>query len=189
MRLQIVINNTFEEEKALINIHTKEVLAHGDYYHNKIDEYIAGFLNGLSFANVQYELLDSVELTPDMELFNICSFENNNYDDCEDTENDTKDCITKCENIESIKEPKDEEIKQFNFVIYGDDTIRIYCNIIEALNKTRDKEADLYYEKENGKESIVYSCLGLEFEDNNDLLSKFGVIIDRESNKVKLLEL
>jgi len=188
MRLQIVTNSTFEEEKALINIDTKQILVHGDYYHDKIDEYITGFLNGLSFARISYELLDNQVLTPDMEMFNICGFENNNYDDCEEdeVEDDDKDCLIEDE-VESNNKVKNDEMELFNFVIYGDNIIHTYCNIIEALEKTRSREADLYHERDSGREDIVYSCFGLEFEDNNELLSKYGVIIDEETNKIQLL--
>lgn len=81
MRLQIAINSTFEEEKALLNLDNKEVIFRGDYYHDKIDEYIQGFLKGLSYANIQYELLDNAFITPDMEMFDVCDFVNESYED------------------------------------------------------------------------------------------------------------
>lgn len=81
MKLQIVINETYEEENALVNIEDNTVLAKGDYYHDKISEYIEGFLSGLDFAKLDYEL-EEVDLyaTPDMEIFNICGFYNGNDD-------------------------------------------------------------------------------------------------------------
>ena len=78
MKLQILINSTYNDEKALINADTKEIIVKGDYYHDKINEYIEGFLHGLRFTNIEYELLEELEVTPDMELFNICDFYNDN---------------------------------------------------------------------------------------------------------------
>jgi len=188
MKLQIVVNSTFEEEKALINIDTKQVLAHGDYYHDKIDEYIGGFLSGLSFANVQYELLDDICANPDTELFTICEFDNNNYDDREeDIEYNADNCFDECNHTESMVEK--EEMKNLNFIIRGENTIHTYCNIIEAIKKTREREADLYYKIDNGDEDIIYSCFGWELDYNNELLLKFGVAIDEKTNEIKLLNI
>lgn len=72
MRLQVLINSTFESEKALINVDTKKILLKGDYYHNQISELIEGFLMCLDYLKVEYELLDSQYIIPDMEMFNMC---------------------------------------------------------------------------------------------------------------------
>ena len=80
MKLQKIINSTFEEESALINVDTNEVIASGDYYHDKINEYIEGILYGFDYVGIKYEKLESIFVTPDMELFNICEFYNGEYD-------------------------------------------------------------------------------------------------------------
>ena len=76
MKLQTIINSTFDEELALINKDTNNVIVKGDYYHDKINEYIEGFLHGLNFANVDYELLEDIEVSPKDELFELCDFYN-----------------------------------------------------------------------------------------------------------------
>jgi len=49
----IYINKHGEgDEKALYNINDKEVVMKGDYYHDKIDEKIEGFLKGLEYASM-----------------------------------------------------------------------------------------------------------------------------------------
>jgi len=75
MNLKIFINGVYsEEEKALINMDTKEVILSGDYYHNKIDETINGFLKGLNYVNIKYNLLKTETITPENKMFNICNF-------------------------------------------------------------------------------------------------------------------
>ena len=76
MKLQIITNGTYEEEKALINSENNTVLVKGDSYHDKIDKYISGFLNGLNFAKFTYTLEEDIVATPNMEIFNICNFYN-----------------------------------------------------------------------------------------------------------------
>jgi hypothetical protein len=78
MKLQILYNATLEEEKALINVETKEIIMKGDYYHDKINYQIKGYLDGLKSMNIKYELLEELEVTPEMDLFNICDFYNDN---------------------------------------------------------------------------------------------------------------
>jgi hypothetical protein len=78
MKLQIIYNSTLEEEKALINVETKEIIMKGDYYHDKINYQIKGYLDGLKSMNIKYELLEELEVTPEMDLFNICDFYNDN---------------------------------------------------------------------------------------------------------------
>lgn|GEM_PF-2409617 len=78
--LMICINGTFEEEKALINKENDEILCKGDYYHDKIDEKIEGFIKGLNYCG--YEVIVNEEtINPDNELFDSLEFWNENYDD------------------------------------------------------------------------------------------------------------
>ncbi|HHT96495.1 MAG TPA: hypothetical protein GXZ90_01200 [Clostridiales bacterium] len=74
LRLQKIINETYEEEAALINVDTSEIIIKGDYYHNKISEYIDGIFHGLHYVNVSYERLPDQFVTPDMDLFKMCKF-------------------------------------------------------------------------------------------------------------------
>ena len=37
-----------------------ELWHYGDYYHDKIDDWIKGFLNGLKFAKISFQLSDKV---------------------------------------------------------------------------------------------------------------------------------
>jgi hypothetical protein len=76
MKLKKIINGTFDEEKALVNMDTKEMILHGNYYHDKIDEHMEGFLMGLKYVKVKYELLESETITPEYEMFNKCEFWN-----------------------------------------------------------------------------------------------------------------
>lgn len=76
LRLQKITNETFEEESALINVDTKELIVKGDYYHDKIDEYIDGIFFGLNYANIACERLPDISVNPSMELFKICDLYN-----------------------------------------------------------------------------------------------------------------
>ena len=46
MNLVIYINDNYEEEKALYDLDRKKVIIKGDYYHDKIDYLISGYLMG-----------------------------------------------------------------------------------------------------------------------------------------------
>lgn len=78
MKLLYAINATFNDEQALINITTNEVLLRGEY-DVKISERIEGFLSGLSYAGVKYERQREVFINPSDELFEIIGFNNCNY--------------------------------------------------------------------------------------------------------------
>ena len=75
LNLAILVNENNEDEKALVDLDDKRVCISGDYYHDKIDEQIEGFLEGLKFANVKYELVnDWMEVSPEDELFEVAGF-------------------------------------------------------------------------------------------------------------------
>lgn len=196
MRLQQINNGVWEEESALINADTKEIIVKGDDCHDKINEYINGFLFGLQYLNTDFELLDNLNVLPDNELFEFCGF----YDDTLDYRNEDDDE----ENLIS-NEDKEEEVhynnpiiikdekelphsERHDFKIYGD-VVKILCtNIIDALELTREHEGDLWrVDFDVEEENIVYSCLGLEKEDNNDLLKPYGIYID-DDNNIKICE-
>jgi hypothetical protein len=186
LRLQKVTNGAFEEESALINIDTKEVVVKGDYYHDKIDEYIDGVLYGLSYSGIDYEILDTIVATPNTELFKLCdfyddgSYEDEKYEDKIDQEDDADYENDSIDNIEEVKEEENLLPYQVEhqFEVCGTErTRKIYCNIIEALDMVRDCEGDLFCDDIG----IVYSCLGLEDDDNNELLEPFGVYYDEDN--------
>lgn len=54
--LIIYVNKHYEEEKALYDLETNEILLKGDYYHNKIDYLIKGYLLALNID--EDEVLD-----------------------------------------------------------------------------------------------------------------------------------
>ncbi|MGV4321192.1 hypothetical protein [Bacillus mojavensis] len=63
MNLIIYVNDNFEEEKALFDLESKKALLTGDYYHDKIDERIEGYLEALKdFKIVKEEELELCEV-------------------------------------------------------------------------------------------------------------------------------
>jgi hypothetical protein len=77
---KVVINETFEEEKALIEVSDDNaVIFKGDYYHDKIDKRIDGFFDGLSYCEVKYELQEDEYINPKNDLFDKLDFYNDKY--------------------------------------------------------------------------------------------------------------
>lgn len=76
-KLKVYINETFEEEKALVDLATMETLEKGDYYHNKIDTRIEGLLKGLQIAGVHYNVTEET-INPEHPMFDKLGF----YEDC-----------------------------------------------------------------------------------------------------------
>ena len=89
MILQVITNATMEDERALVDVSNKipKLICRGDYYHDKIDEYIEGFLFCLDYNKIKYEKLNgiAIKLTDketyygdnaiiNEELFGICEF-------------------------------------------------------------------------------------------------------------------
>lgn len=58
MNLIIYINDNFEDERALFDLDTKEVLIKGDYDNDKIDSQIEGYLHSLGISDVDDEWID-----------------------------------------------------------------------------------------------------------------------------------
>lgn len=79
IKIKKLTNGAFEEEMALYNETTNEVILTGDDYHDKIYEKIEGFLEGLSYAKFNYMLEDTSSIYPKDELFSKCNFYNNEY--------------------------------------------------------------------------------------------------------------
>lgn len=56
-KFEILTNPYFGEEKCLME--DGKVIVQGDYYHDKIKDYIKGFLRGLKYAGVEFEVSES----------------------------------------------------------------------------------------------------------------------------------
>jgi hypothetical protein len=56
MKLIKYTNAEYEEEKALYDLDGEYIIKKGDYYHDKIDEWIDGFIQGLDYANEEVDL-------------------------------------------------------------------------------------------------------------------------------------
>ena len=71
MKLKILVNSTYNEETALVDIDKKKIIIAGD-----IDNYkkIMGFLEALKYLSIDYVLDSSQKITPDQEMFNTCGF-------------------------------------------------------------------------------------------------------------------
>jgi len=86
MKLNFIIytNEEFEEEKALVKLEEDNnftVVVKGDYYHDKIDQLIEGFLMGLKFTRENdYEIENKVINHKDT-LFQELDFNQEDYDD------------------------------------------------------------------------------------------------------------
>lgn len=77
-------NETFEDERALVNKDTGEILCKGDYYHDKIDEHIEGFIRGLKYCGYEV-IMDEIDINPDDKLFDKLGFYNDgDYEDCDE---------------------------------------------------------------------------------------------------------
>jgi hypothetical protein len=75
MDLVMLINNEHEDERALYNMSKGEVIFLGDYYHDKIDEKIEGFIECLIYLEVSFEFQDNpIWVEREDELFEKCNF-------------------------------------------------------------------------------------------------------------------
>lgn len=78
MKLIIFINSTMEDEQALVNSENNEILLKGDYYHDKIDAQIQGFIEGLKFAEVDFIIEEKI-INPGSDMFEKLEFHNDNF--------------------------------------------------------------------------------------------------------------
>lgn len=76
LRLRRYYNDDFEEEEALYNEDAGGVILMGDYYHDKISEKIDGFIEGIEFAKMDFELLEPKHINSKdhTELFEYIGF-------------------------------------------------------------------------------------------------------------------
>ena len=76
MKLRVYeTENDGEILKALINEDTKTLIFNGDYYHAKITERIEGFLYGLEYSGIEYELLATKVIKNKSKMYSICLFD------------------------------------------------------------------------------------------------------------------
>lgn len=77
MNLKVYGNGTYEEEKALVDVDTGKVLLQGDYYHDKIDYKIDGYLLALFHKGIiEYTELETEWITPEHGMFDDLEFYN-----------------------------------------------------------------------------------------------------------------
>ena len=76
MKLRVYeTENDGEILKALINEDTKTLIFNGDYYHAKITERIEGFLYGLEYMGIKYELLETKVIKSRSKMYSLCKFD------------------------------------------------------------------------------------------------------------------
>jgi hypothetical protein len=87
MNVCIYTNGTFEEEAALVI--NNELVVSGDYYHNKINDYIQGFIAGIEYITKSIVGIMRETIMPDHPMFSQCNFYNDKEEfDVEDYENE-----------------------------------------------------------------------------------------------------
>ena len=72
-KFAIYVNETFEEEKALYDLEKKDVVLKGDYYHDKIDYVIEGYLLALK---INLDEVDDIRIDSEHPLFKEFEFYN-----------------------------------------------------------------------------------------------------------------
>lgn len=73
MHLVLYTNGTYEEELALYDCESDNVIMSGDWYHDKIDEQFRGFIKCLLYFNIEYHL-DRITLLPTHDRFKVLNF-------------------------------------------------------------------------------------------------------------------
>lgn len=76
MNLVIYGNKHYEEEKALVNVDKNEVILKGDYYHDKIEYMIEGYLQALKDFNIYSFDTNEEWIDSNHELYNYLCFYN-----------------------------------------------------------------------------------------------------------------
>lgn len=74
MDLIIYVNSNFEEEKALFDREENKVILLGDYYHNKIDEMIEGYLKALKDFNIYNKKIKEEYIDDSHEHYQLIGF-------------------------------------------------------------------------------------------------------------------
>lgn len=74
MKLIIYINGNYEEENALFDLDAEEVILKGDYYHDKINVKIEGYLQALVDFNIYRNEVDVEEISDEHKYFEMIEF-------------------------------------------------------------------------------------------------------------------
>lgn len=82
MNLIIYVNETFEEEKALYDLDEKKLIVMGDYYHDKIDHVIDGYLLAKEIGDD--ECVPEEFIGKHHPMFRELKFYDNDYEEVED---------------------------------------------------------------------------------------------------------
>ncbi|BEU14623.1 hypothetical protein [Bacillus phage CM1] len=88
MNLVIFENATHEEEKALVNLDTGKAILNGDYYHDKIDYRIEGYLEALKDYGIHTEEVPTEEIGKKHEYFAKLNFYDGDYEEDDDEEDE-----------------------------------------------------------------------------------------------------
>lgn len=81
MNLMIYINGHYEEEKALVDLDTEKVIIKGDYYHDKIDYRIEGYIAALEDFEIYSDEVQEREIHSDHYMYKRLGFYNEEEDD------------------------------------------------------------------------------------------------------------
>jgi hypothetical protein len=65
VKLVIYVNSHYEEERALVDLEREGIILKGDYYHDKINYLIDGYLLALREHEIYPEEVDTIEITKD----------------------------------------------------------------------------------------------------------------------------
>jgi len=74
LKLVIYVNEDFEEERALFDLESKKVIVSGDYYHNKINERIEGYLQALNDFNIYKDEVETYWIDVSHENYDFLNF-------------------------------------------------------------------------------------------------------------------
>jgi hypothetical protein len=69
MKLVVYVNEDFEDQRALFDLERKKTLLVGDFYHDKIDEKIDGYLQALKDFEIYKEEVEYIWINPEHEHF------------------------------------------------------------------------------------------------------------------------
>lgn len=81
MNLVIYVNDTFEEERALVDLDTGVEILNGDYYHDKIDDRIAGYLSALRDHKIYTDEVPTEYIGKKHEYFGRLDFYDDGYEE------------------------------------------------------------------------------------------------------------
>ncbi len=76
MKLIKYVNAHYEEERALVDLDSKKIILKGDYYHDKIDDKIDGYLQALKDHSIYKDKVKRKEIDHKHEMYNELEFYN-----------------------------------------------------------------------------------------------------------------